>query len=165
MHSVSVVSRFMNDPSKAHFSVAKRILRYLKGTKKQGIQYEKEDNCKLVGFTDSDWAGSLDDRKSTSGYIFCLGSNAISWSSKKQKSVALSSAEAEYITTTDSACEAIWLRRIHIELRHHFICDLVNKGEICIEFVSTHDQPADILTKSVTIEKFEKFKNFLKITN
>ena len=200
MHSVSVVSRFMNDPSKAHFSVAKRILRYLNGTKKQGIQYEKEDNCKLVGFTDSDWAGSLDDRKSTSGYIFCLGSNAISWSSKKQKSVALSSAEAEYIAATDSACEAVWLRRIlkdlqfdqeestkifcdnmsaiamtknpvfharskHIELRHHFIRDLVNKGEICIEFVSTHDQPADILTKSVTIEKFEKFKNFLKITN
>ncbi|KAL0402497.1 UNVERIFIED_CONTAM: Retrovirus-related Pol polyprotein from transposon TNT 1-94 [Sesamum latifolium] len=66
----------------------------------------------LVGYTDSDWAGSIDDRKSTSGYIFCLGKNVISWSSRKQKSVALSSAEAEYIAATNAACEAVWLRRI-----------------------------------------------------
>lgn len=160
----------------------------------------KEKDFKLVGYTDSDWAGSLDDRKSTSGYLFCLGSNVISWSSKKQKSVALSSAEAEYIAATDCACEAVWLRRIlndlqlkqneptriycdnrsaiamaknpvfharskHIELRYHFIRDLVSKGEICMEFVSTNDQPADALTKPVTREKFEKFKNELKITN
>ena len=65
-----------------------------------------------MGYTDSDWAGSIDDHKSTSGYLFCLGTKPISWSSKKQKTVALSSAEAEYIATIDVACEAIWLRRI-----------------------------------------------------
>ncbi|XP_050257635.1 uncharacterized mitochondrial protein AtMg00810-like [Quercus robur] len=77
VHSVSLISRFMNQPSKLHYVAAKRILRYLQGTKKLGILYKKENGNNLVGFTDSDWAGSLDDRKSTCGYIFCLGSNVI----------------------------------------------------------------------------------------
>ncbi|KAK6160608.1 hypothetical protein DH2020_003989 [Rehmannia glutinosa] len=68
--TVSVVSRYMTNPSKNHFTAAKRILRYLQGTKKQWILYEKEHECKLLGYSDSDWAGSVDDRKSTSGYIF-----------------------------------------------------------------------------------------------
>ena len=112
VHSVSLISRFMNQPSKLHYAAAKRILRYLQGTKKLGILYKKENDNNLVGFTGSDWAGSLDDRKITSGYIFCLGSNVIAWSSKKQKTVALSLAEAEYIVAIDAACEAIWLRRL-----------------------------------------------------
>ena len=69
--------------------------------------YKKENDNNLVGSIDSDWVGSLDDRKSTFGYIFCLGSNVIAWSSIKQKTVALSSAEVEYIAATDAACEAI----------------------------------------------------------
>ncbi|XP_057432030.1 secreted RxLR effector protein 161-like [Lotus japonicus] len=97
VHSVSLVSIFMNEPSKLHFAAVKRILRYLRGTKKLGIKYVNEEDNKLVGYTDSDWAGSLDDRKSTSAYVFCLGSKPISWSSKKQNSIALSSAEAEFI--------------------------------------------------------------------
>ena len=117
VHSVNLISRFMNQPSKLHYAVAKRILRYLQGTKQLGILCKKENGNNLVGFTDDDWAGSLDDRKSTSGYIFCLGSNVISWSSKKQKMVALSSAEAEYIAATDAACEAIWLRRLLSDLQ------------------------------------------------
>ncbi|KAH9681306.1 hypothetical protein KPL71_026926 [Citrus sinensis] len=177
LHSVSVLSRFMNDPRKSHYIAAKRILRYLQGTKKQGIMYEKEDNCKLVGFTDSDWAGSLDDRKSTSGYLFCLGTNVISWSSRKQKSVALSSTEAEYIAATESACEAVWLGRILKDLQFnqdaattiycdnmsaialtknpvfHYIRDLVSKGEVNMEFISTNEQPSDFLTKAIIIEK------------
>uniref|UniRef100_A0A2N9EI16 Integrase catalytic domain-containing protein n=1 Tax=Fagus sylvatica TaxID=28930 RepID=A0A2N9EI16_FAGSY len=200
VHSVSLISRFMNQPSKLHYATAKRILRYLQGTKKLGILYKKENDNNLVGFTDSDWVGSLDDRKSTSGYIFCLGSKVIAWSSKKQKTVALSSAEAEYIAANDAACEAVWLRKIlsdlqqkieeptviccdnmsaiamtknpvfhartkHIELRHHFIRDLVSQGEIQLKFISTNDQPADILTKAATVDKIEWFKKYLKITN
>jgi len=93
----------MTEPSKAHFAAAKRILRYIKGTKSYGLLYDAEENNKLIGFTDSDWAGSIDDRKSTSGYVFLLGSRVISWSSKKQGIVALSSAEPEYIATTNAA--------------------------------------------------------------
>ena len=109
---VSLISRFMNEPSKIHLIATKRILHYLNGTKKLDIKCVKEKDKKLVGYTDSDWTGSIDDHKSTSGYLFCLGTKPISWSSKKQKSVALSSAEVEYIAATDAACESVWLRRI-----------------------------------------------------
>ena len=70
MHSVSMISRFMSEPSKLHYAAVKRVLRYLQGTKAHGLLYEKQDNIKLAGFTDSDWAGSLDDKKSTSCYLF-----------------------------------------------------------------------------------------------
>ncbi|KAJ8766604.1 hypothetical protein K2173_001124 [Erythroxylum novogranatense] len=110
--SVGVVSRFMHKPSKLHFGAAKRILRYIAGTTGHGIWYSKVSNFRLIGFTDSDWAGSIDDRKSTSGFMFNIGSGAISWSSKKQKVVALSTSEAEYIATTSSACQVVWLRRL-----------------------------------------------------
>lgn len=200
VHSVNMISRFMNDPSQNHFSAAKRILRYLQWTKNIGIKYTKEDDNSLIGYTDSDRAGSIDDRKSTSGYVFCLGTKPISWSSKKQKTIALSSAEAEYIAATDAACEAIWLRRVlenlqqepetstkifcdnmsaiamtknpvfharskHIELRHHFIRNLVNDGEIQLIFITTKEQLADPFTKAVTSEKLEYFKNQTRITN
>ena len=200
VHSVSLVSRFMNEPSKLHFAATKRILRYLQGTKKLGIKYVKEENNELVGYTDSDWAGSFDDRKSTLAYVFCLGSKAISWSSKKQNSVALSSAEAEYISVNEATREAVWLRRIlidlqqkvedptpifcdnqsaismsknpvfhgrskHIELRHNYIRDMVQRKEINLEYIKTTEQPADVLTKAVPIEKLEQFKDNMKITN
>ncbi|XP_038987033.1 secreted RxLR effector protein 161-like [Phoenix dactylifera] len=107
LHYISLIFRFIKQPSKLHFVAAKRILRYLQGTKEFGIKYVKEEDSKLVGFTDSDWAESLDDQKSTSGYNFCLGSDVISWSSRKQSSVALSSAEAEYIAANEAARKAI----------------------------------------------------------
>lgn len=112
VHAVSIVSRFMNEPSKAHFTAAKRILRYVKGMKNFRILYKIDEDCSLTGYTDSDWAGCIDDRKITSGYVFQLGSKIVSWSSRKQATVALSSAEAEYATATSAACEAVWLRRI-----------------------------------------------------
>ena len=199
-HAVSIVSRFMSKPSKSHFTAAKRILRYVKGTKNFGIIYKAESDCDLIGYTDSDWAGSIDDRKSTTGYIFLLGSKIISWATKKQKTVALSSAEAEYMAATSATCEAVWLRRImenlhqrvdrptkiycdnmstiamtknpvfhsrtkHIEIRHHFIRELVEQGEIELDFCRTKDQLADIFTKPITTEKFIKIRNMLGVTN
>ena len=112
VYAVSVVSRFMSEPSKLHFAAAKRILRYVQGTKSYGVVFQAEKDNKLVGYSDSDWAGSIDDRKSTSGNVFFLGTKPISWSSKKQSTVAMSSAEAEYISASGAACEAVWLRRI-----------------------------------------------------
>jgi len=83
MFAVSLISRFMERPKEAHWQAAKRILRYVKGTKRFGILYTTSECSDLVGYTDSDWAGSIDDWKSTSGYVFHMGSGAISWGSKK----------------------------------------------------------------------------------
>ncbi|XP_057249768.1 secreted RxLR effector protein 161-like [Beta vulgaris subsp. vulgaris] len=117
-YPVSVVSRFMHNPTSHHLGAVKRILRYVAGTTDFGIWYSKLSDFKLFGFTDSDWAGCIDDRKSTSGYVFTLGSGVISWSSKKQETVALSSTEAEYTAITSAACQAIWLRRLLADLSH-----------------------------------------------
>lgn len=110
--SVGVLSRFMNSPTKYHMGAAKRILRYLGGTTSYGILYERGIVGKLEGYSDSDWAGCLDDRKSTSGVVFNLGSGAVTWSSKKQEITALSSTEAEYIALCSAACQGLWMKRI-----------------------------------------------------
>ncbi|KAK4380916.1 Retrovirus-related Pol polyprotein from transposon RE2 [Sesamum angolense] len=112
MFATSLLSRFMQSPSQVHYAAAKRILRYLRGTKDFGIWYKSTNDAKLVGYTDSDWAGSVDDMKSTSGYTFSLGSGIFSWASKKQATVAQSLAEAEYIAAAATSNQTIWLRRI-----------------------------------------------------
>ncbi|KAL5583478.1 hypothetical protein UlMin_015920 [Ulmus minor] len=117
MHAVSLISRFMEKPKEIHLLAAKRILRYLCGTTKFGLFYKKGEQSDLFGFTDSDYAGDLDDRRCTSGYVFMLGSTAVSWSSKKQPIVTLSTAEAEFVAATSCACQAIWLRKILEELK------------------------------------------------
>ncbi|KAJ1700426.1 hypothetical protein LUZ63_000205 [Rhynchospora breviuscula] len=111
-YAVGVVSRFMHNPSNHHYGAAKRILRYIAGTWEHGIWYDSTNLSNLVGYCDSDWARNSEDRRSTSGQIFFLATSAISWSSKKQATVALSSAEAEYISLNSAACQAVWLRKI-----------------------------------------------------
>eukprot|EP00253_Pinus_taeda_P020910 PITA_20910 len=118
MHVVSLISRFMERPKETHWQAAKKILRYVNGTKGFGILYSSSESFMLKGYTDSDWAGSVDDRKSTSGYVFYMGSGAISWASKKQPVVSLSTAEAEYVAATAAACQAVWLRRVIRDLCH-----------------------------------------------
>ncbi|XP_070034502.1 secreted RxLR effector protein 161-like [Nicotiana tomentosiformis] len=103
MFSVSVLSRYIHSPTKQNLGAAKRVLRYVAGTVDFGIWYSKDTDFSLNGYSDSDWARSIDDRKSTSGNVFSLGSGAISWCSKKQDVVALSSAEAEYVAVTSAA--------------------------------------------------------------
>ncbi|XP_056158421.1 secreted RxLR effector protein 161-like [Syzygium oleosum] len=117
MYGVSLISRYMESPTEKHLEATKRILRYLKGTSSLGLFYKKGERSDLLGFTDSDYAGDMDDRKSTSGYVFMLGSGAVSWCSKKQPIVTLSTTEAEFVAATSSACQAIWLRKILGELR------------------------------------------------
>ncbi|XP_059639087.1 secreted RxLR effector protein 161-like [Cornus florida] len=119
MFAVNLVSRFMEKPHSSHWEAAKRILRYVKGTTDYGIFYQANIvPVKLVGYTDSDLAGSIDDSKNTSGYVFNLGSDAISWSSKKQAIVALSKMEAEYIAASLAGCQVIWLQGILESLKH-----------------------------------------------
>ncbi|KAK4380842.1 Retrovirus-related Pol polyprotein from transposon RE1 [Sesamum angolense] len=112
MFATSLLSRFMQSPTQVHYAAAKRTLRYLRGTKDFGIWYKSTNDTKLVGYTDSDWAGSVDDMKSTSGYTFSLESEIFTWASKKQVAVAQSSAEAEYIAAAATSNQVIWLRRI-----------------------------------------------------
>ncbi|XP_038896261.1 secreted RxLR effector protein 161-like [Benincasa hispida] len=112
MYVVSLINMFMESPTELHLLAAKRILHYLKGTPGLGILYQKGEKLNLVGFNDSDYAGDLHDRKSTSGYVFMLGSGAILWSSKKQPIVTLSATEAELVAATSCAYQAIWLRNI-----------------------------------------------------
>ena len=110
--AVSYISRFMSAPKADHWIAAKRVLRYVRGTLDYGLLYTRSSDPTLSGYTDSDWAGSVDDRKSTAGYVFSLGSGAITWASKKQQAVALSSTEAEYRGAVKASCEAVWLRRM-----------------------------------------------------
>ena len=116
--AVGLVSRYMEEPRQEHFKAAKRILRYVRGSIDQGLFYTQCADSRLVGYTDSDYGGDLDKRKSTSGYMFNIGSATFSWSSKKQSVVALSSCEAEYIAASTCACQAIWLRSLMKELQH-----------------------------------------------
>jgi hypothetical protein len=88
---VSFISRFMTTSKVEHWTATKRVLRYVKGTLDFGILYNRSKDPRLCGYTDSDWAGCVDDRKSTSGYVFSLGMGAVTWTSKKQHAVALSS--------------------------------------------------------------------------
>ena len=94
-------------------TAAKRIL---KGTVTLGIKYQKSDDGVLVGYTDADWAGDQDDRHSTTGNLFLMARGPISWLSKKQAVVALSTSEAEYVALSVATQEAVWLRRLLIDL-------------------------------------------------
>ena len=95
----------------------KPIFRYLKGTQQYGLRYSKSDSSNCVGFSGADWGGDLDDRKSTSVYVFQVGGTAISWRSKKQTCVALSTAEAEYIALSGAAQESLWLQQLLADLK------------------------------------------------
>ena len=87
-------------------------MRYVSGTKDLGIMYSTSKKFKLIGYTDSDNGGNIDDRKNTSGYTFHFGIGVVSWASKKQPIVTLSSAEAEYVAMTSVTCQAVWMRRV-----------------------------------------------------
>ena len=111
-YAMSNVAKFCANLAKEHWIAVKRIMRYLVGTMYLGLLYKKNELKSCVGFSDADWAGDLDDRKPTSGYIFQLTGAAISWRSKKQACVTLSSEEAEYIALASAAQEAVWVRQL-----------------------------------------------------
>lgn len=187
--AVGYVSRFMETPTTDHLAAVKHLLRYIAGTVNFGCKYTAGGEEKLIGFSDSDMAGDTDDRKSTTGVLYMLGKNPITWQSQKQKIVALSSCEAEYVAATTVACQGVWLCRLmedlirkeyssttifidnksaiqlcknpvfhdrskHIEVRFHFIRECIEAGKIFVDYVSTGEQLADILTKSLGRTRF-----------
>jgi len=130
--TVSTLSKYCSNPTPKHAITALRVLRYLRKTLRVGITFSGQSNpaiadvtdvtdnqlsTRITGFTDSDWAGDKDTRKSTSGYIFLLYGGAVSWKSTRQSVVATSSTEAEYIACSDAAKEALWIRRLSAELK------------------------------------------------
>lgn len=177
----SLVSRYMTNPGKRHWEATKWILRYLKGSKSVNLTYCKRDDypTKIYGYVDSDYAGDLDKRRSLSGYIFFFNGNAISWKAKLQSVVALSESIKEGLWlkgllssfgieqgSIKIYCDnqsAIHLsknqqfhnRTKHIDIKHHFVRDQIEKGYIEILKVHTSLNAADMLTKFVPKKKFE----------
>jgi hypothetical protein len=198
MYGVSLISRFMENPKELNWKEGKRILRYVNETKYFGIKYSTSEDFKLIGYTDNDCGGSIDDRKSTSRYTFHYGIGMVSWASRKHPIVTLSSAEVEYVAATSSTCQAVWMRIIlkdllqeqqepttvlcdnnsaillsknhvfhkktnHIDTRYHFIRELVNNKEICLEFCKSKEQIADIFTKVLARDAFQHLRNNLGV--
>ena len=114
--AVSTLSQFMCEPRQMHWMVAKHVLRYLRGTVGYGLRYTSSSDLTLVNYSDSDWDGSVDDRKNTFRCCFNLGSTMISWFSRKQSTIALSTTESGCIATCMVAREAVWLQKLLAEL-------------------------------------------------
>jgi hypothetical protein len=112
--AVNALARFMQTPTTDHWEAAKGVLRYLAGTINCGLVYKRGD---LIGFCDADYAGDVNTRRSTSGWVFIFGGAAFSWSSKIQPTVAVSTAEAEYMAAAYAIKEALWLRKLFAEFR------------------------------------------------
>ncbi|KAL6334618.1 hypothetical protein AAG906_019470 [Vitis piasezkii] len=187
-HAVGVVIRFMSKPGKQHWEAVKWILRYLKGSLDTCLCFTGA-SLKLQGYVDADFAGDIDSRKSTIGFVFILGGTAISWASNLQKIVTLSTIEVEYVAATKAGKEMIWLHGFldelgkkqemgilhndsqstifiaknsafhskskHIQTKCHFIRYFIEDKLVILEKICGSKNPADMLTKGVTIEKLK----------
>jgi hypothetical protein len=159
---VNTLSQFLVEPRRVQLVAAKHVMRYLKGTMDYGLSYDGDHDFTLIGYTDADWAGSVADRKSTSGCCFSMGSAMISWQSRKQSSIALSTAEAEYIDACSASCEAIWLRKLltglfDLKMRETAIlCDNQSCRESCVpRQVEAHRDPLSFHPRHGTERSFE----------
>lgn len=115
--AVGYFSRFQGCASVEHWNYLKRVLRYIKGTLDLKLIYRRLPmSSMLVGYADADWANDVNDRKSITGYVIQVFGSAVSWTSKKQSTVSLSSTEAEYIALCHAACEIVWLQQFLIEI-------------------------------------------------
>lgn len=119
-YSVGVLSRFMQQPRRPHLHALRRVLHYVKATIGMGISFKRETNFKLSGFCDADYGGDPSTRRSTTGYVFLLGGGAVSWCSKLQPTVSLSTTEAEYRAASMAAQECIWLKQVLTDLKQTF---------------------------------------------
>jgi histone deacetylase 1/2 len=117
--AVNKVCQFLHAPTDTHWSTVKRILRYIRQNTKIGLKIRKSNSMLVSGFSDSDWAGSLDDRRSTGGFAIFLGSNLISWSARKQATVSRSSTEAEYKAIANATAEIMWIQILLKEIGVH----------------------------------------------
>ena len=195
--AVGLVCRYMSNPIKEHWLAAKWILRYIRGTIDMKLCYRNEGDFIVKGYVDADYAGDMDKRRSTTGMVFTVGGNPVSWRSSLQDVVALSSTESEYIALSEASKEAVWLRGLmnelgfdqgavsvycdsqsaialaknavfhgrtkHMQVKYHFIRDLIAEGWVNVVKISTVYNPADIFTKVLPIGKFKEALNLLRV--
>ncbi|KAL0560154.1 hypothetical protein IC582_000548 [Cucumis melo] len=196
-YAVGTCAQYQSDPRTSHLNAVKRIIKYVHGTTDFGILYSYGTSSELVRYCDADWAGSADDRKSTSSGCFFLGNNLVSWLSKKQNCVSLSTAEAEFIAAGSGCTQMIWMKNMlneyeiiqdvitlycdnmsaidisknpvhhsrtkHIDIRHHFIRDLIENKVITLQHVRSNSQLADIFTKPLDATTFEHLRACLGV--
>ncbi|KAJ9567257.1 LOW QUALITY PROTEIN: hypothetical protein OSB04_003223 [Centaurea solstitialis] len=172
--AVGMVSRYMESPTKS-FAGGKT---HLKGMLHYGLKYRKGGDKELIGYSDSSHAGDLDDRRSTTGLVFYFSGTPIAWCSQKQKTVALSSCEAEFMVATVAACQAVWLRGLLTDLTgwapKEVVLRVDNKSAIALmknpvfhgrsKHIDTREeQRADILTKALGRVKFTEVREILGV--
>ncbi|XP_047260365.1 uncharacterized mitochondrial protein AtMg00810-like [Capsicum annuum] len=156
---VGVVSQFMQNPTTSHLNVAKRILRYVKGSLSHGLWYKRCDTFLLSGFTDANCAGDTHDRRSTLGYCFSTGSTVVSWCSNVQ--IKCDNESAIKLVSNP----VFHARTKHVEIRHHFVHEKVLSEEIELTTVRTNSQVVDIFTKALEKSKFQYFRDALGVVH
>ncbi|GJT56290.1 retrovirus-related pol polyprotein from transposon TNT 1-94 [Tanacetum coccineum] len=160
---ICMCARYQARPTKKHLNAVKRIFRYLKGTVHRGLWYPKDSSIALTTFADADHAGCQDTRRSTSGSMQLLGDRLVSWSSKRQKSAAISSTEAEYIALSGCCAQILWMRSQLTDYGFGFnkIPIMFENGVTELYFVNTEYQLADIFTKALGRNRIEFLINKL----
>lgn len=194
-YAVHALTRHMQSPLGRHMTACDRVFRYLAGTKGFGLLFGRGDasgseaHPAVSAYADADWGSDKADRKSVTGWITMLNGDPVSWASKKQKAVALSTCEAELYAGASAVQEMLWLRSLlteiglqpamestlygdnqstvevlkhgvksertkHIDIRYHFVTDVIARGEVRLEWLSTAKQLADVLTKALAEQQF-----------
>ena len=196
--SVSLLARFQSNPGIDHWNALMHVMGYIKNTIDYGLTYSRDSNLSPTAFVDADYGGCKDTRRSTSGYVFTMAGGAVTWSSKRQATVALSTVEAEYVAMSRCTQQMVWMcnwmnevsiecslpgiirgdnRRAialtkntkdhgkvkHIDIRHHYIRELIHSGDIMIEQVASSDNIVDLFTKPLPCDHHHRLLGALNI--
>ena len=195
---VSLLSRFQANPGPEHWNALMHVIGYIKSTIDYGLTYSRDGDLSPMAFVDADYGGCRDTRKSTSGYVFTMAGGAVTWSSKRQATVALSTVEAEYVAMSRCAQQMVWMQSWldevtiehempgvikgdsrgaisltkntrdhgkikHIDIRHHYIRELVESGTIQMVQIPSADNLADIFTKALSRDQHHRLLSKLNI--
>jgi hypothetical protein len=197
-YAVSQVCRYSSNPGIAHWNAVKQILRYLKGTSKYGIKLFGSP-LQFLAYSDSDWAGDIDTRKSTTGFVLKVGDSSLIWKSKLQSCTTRSSFAAESVALTSTVDEILWMRSFllslgyklpstqvnvdnqsviatlrgnkcptrtrHVEVRFHWLKEHIEADEFHVSYCATHENIADIFTKPLGKESFQRHRDSLNMVN